>query len=263
MRPARFVPLVLTAALALSLPLLAQPPQGAGAGVPGGPPIGPQWSLGVGVIASPEPYRGIDGVDERVIPVLTVRWKRFTFEGIQARYRLFAAGGWEGEALARVRFLGYDAEDSPFLEGMDDRSPSLDAGLRLAWKPEATEVRLDLLHDVLDESGGAEARLTLSHDFQVRRWRLTPQVEAAWQSADLVDHYYGVEPAEARPGRPAFAPGAAPVFGAGVQAFWFGPGRWDLFAFVRQEWLGGDVGDSPIVASDDQWSGLVAVTYRF
>lgn len=271
--PSRRLPVVLCLAVAAALllaspPAAAQlpddgPPAAAAPGGPPGPPSGPQWTLGVGVIASPEPYRGIDGVDEQVIPVVTLRWGRFSFEGVQARYRLFERGPWEGEAVAQVRFLGYEAEDSPFLEGMEDRDPSLDGGFRVTFQPGPVGARLALLHDLLDESGGAEARLTLFRDFQVRRWRLTPQVEAAWQSDELVDHYYGVRPQEARPGRPAFAPGAAPVFGAGVQAFWFGPGRWAVFAFVQQEWLGGDVGDSPIVASDDQLSGLVAVTYRF
>ncbi|HEX2224316.1 MAG TPA: hypothetical protein VHN15_08925 [Thermoanaerobaculia bacterium] len=47
----------------------------------------PQWSLGIAVISSPEPYLGA-GNETIVVPALAVSYKRFYFRGIGAGYRL-------------------------------------------------------------------------------------------------------------------------------------------------------------------------------
>lgn len=252
--------------LALLVPLLApttsaQPPAG-------GPPAGPQWSVGLGVIGSPEPYVGIDDVEYQAIPVVTFRSGRFAFEGIRLSYALVDAEPWEVKLLAQPRFFGYDAEDSPFLAGMEDREISAEGGVEFTWQPRATGVSLTLLHDLLDRHGGGEAQLALFHDLQVgRRLRLTPQVAAVWQSDDLLDYYFGVRQEEARPGRPAYRPGAQVSWQAGVQAFWLLPWgqeqRWTFFGLVQGERLAGDVERSPIVADDTAVTLLAALTYRF
>lgn len=226
---------------------------------PGGPRNG--WSLGVGVISSPEPYVGAD--DELlVIPVLSVTAGRFSFRGIGASWKLGEWGGFEAEALLRARFGGYEEDDSPFLDGMEDRRFSADLGVELSWEGDPVGIRLVPAVDVLDRSGGAEIALELFTPIQLGPVRLEPRAGAAWQSSDLVGYYYGVRPDEARPGRPAYRPGSTVNGTAGLFAFAPLAERVAFQGFLRYEKLGGEIDDSPIVDDDTALTALVGVSYR-
>ncbi|HSN89114.1 MAG TPA: MipA/OmpV family protein, partial [Thermoanaerobaculia bacterium] len=89
--------------LATAAAALAQPPD----------PNKPQFALGLAVISSPEPYEGADN-ETLVVPAISFSYKRFYFRGIYAGFTLFDQSGIEVDLIARPRFGGYDAEDSPF-----------------------------------------------------------------------------------------------------------------------------------------------------
>lgn len=226
-------------------------------------PPGPRngWSLGVGVISSPEPYVGAE--DELLfIPVLSVTAGRFSFRGIGAAWQLGEWGSFEAEALLRARFGGYEEDDSPFLEGMEDRRFSADLGLELSWEGEHAGLRLVPAVDVLDRSGGGEVALEVFKPIQLGPIRLEPRAGAAWQSSDLVDYYYGVRPSEARPGRPSYRPGSTVNGTVGLFAFAPLAERVVLQSFLRYEKLGSEIDDSPIVDDDSALTALVGVSYR-
>lgn len=225
---------------------------------------GPQWTLGLGLVASPSPYVGVDA-DVFPIPVVGLRWDRFYLQGVRAGYALAPPEGpWRVDLLTQVRFQGYEADDSPFLRGMEDRDFSLDAGVLLGWQGERWSSDLTLLTDVLDESGGQEAALTVARTFRFgRRLQIAPEAGVTWQSEDLVDHYYGVRPDEARPFRPAYEAGSTLDGLVGVQGRYLFARRLSLFYFLRAELLGGEVEDSPIVDDDTAFTALVGLTWAF
>lgn len=242
--------------LLLAIPAVAQPP--------GGPQNGPRngWSLGVAVISSPEPYVGADN-DTLVVPALSVTAGRFSFRGIAAAWKLGEWGDLEAEALVRARFSGYDAEDSPFLEGMEDRRKSADLGLELTWERERFGLRLTPAVDVLGRSDGAEVSLEAFVPFRFGPVRLEPRAGLSWESSDLADYYYGVRPEEARPDRPAYGVGATLNTTAGL--FVFSPlGRRLAFqGFLKLDRLGSEIADSPIVDDATALTAFGAVSYRF
>ncbi|HSF41437.1 MAG TPA: MipA/OmpV family protein, partial [Thermoanaerobaculia bacterium] len=115
-----------------------------------------RWSLGAAVISSPEPYVGADN-ETIVVPALSLSYKRFFFRGIAAGYELFERDGFTAEVVARARFAGYDADDSRFLAGMEDRRKSADVGVELDWKPSRwIGFHLTPVADVLGRSDGQE-----------------------------------------------------------------------------------------------------------
>lgn len=242
---------VLTVVL-LPAAALAQPPGGSRNG----------WSLGIAVISSPEPYVDADN-ETIVVPALSITAGRFSFRGIAAAWRLGEWGDLEAEALLRARFSGYDAEDSPFLEGMEDRRKSADLGVALAWERERFGLRLTPAVDVLGRSDGVEVALEAFVPLRLGPARLEPRLGAAWQSADLVDYYYGVRPEEARPGRPAYRGESTVNATAGL--FLFTPlARRLLFqGFLRLERLGPEIEDSPIVSDATALTAFGGISYRF
>lgn len=238
--------------LAMAAAALAQPPD----------PNKPQFSLGLAVISSPEPYRGTDN-ETLVIPAFSFSYKRFYFRGIYAGFNLFDQNGIEVDLIARPRFGGYDEDDSPFLRGMEDRRISADLGFQVEWEGEHFGLRLTPVTDVLDRSGGQEVAFDVLFPLQRGPFRIEPRIGAVWLSADSADYYYGVRSEEARPGRPAYEPGDTVNLTAGMFAFAPVSQKWIFQGFVEAERLGGNIQDSPIVDQDLGWTAFAGLSYQF
>ncbi len=238
--------------LATSMAAPAQPPD----------PNKPQLALGVAVISSPEPYRGADD-EVLAVPAIMFSYKRFYFRGIYAGFNLLAQGGFEVDLIARPRLDGYDEGDSPFLRGMDDRDISADLGFQVEWEGERFSLRLTPVTDILDRSGGQEVAFEILLPIQRGPFRIEPRVGAVWLSADSADYYYGVRPEEARPGRPAYAPGETVNLTAGVFGFAPVTGRWVAQGFLELEHLGKELQDSPIVDQDLGLTAFAGLSYSF
>ena len=253
MRPKR---IVWAAALAGGLALL--PGRGWAQGMPGS---GTGWSAGLGVVASPRPYVG---TSTRItpIPLVNYRSRRFSFQGLMLGYRLAGDRRLSVDLVARPSLSGYDPEDSSFLAGMRPRRWSVDAGVALSWQGRRLGGRASLVHDVLGRSGGTVASAGLDLLFRAGAWRLRPGAGLSWESASLVDYYYGVRSSEARSWRPAYrGTSTVDVYGSllAVRPLW---GRWSFFALARVRVLGSGATDSPIVERRTDLTGVVAVNAK-
>ena len=247
-------------ALSLGLAGLAAP-----AGAQGRPePDGVQWSIGLGVISSPRPYVGADN-QTRVIPLLDLEYKRFYFRGILAGFRLVEKERFSLDVVGRGQFAGYEEEDSRFLAGMDERRETVEVGLSASWELGAFDLDATVAADALGRSDGAQASLELTWRKLFGRGKggLFPSVGVIWQDADFIDYYAGVEPAEARPGRPAFEGSSALNIGAGLRAFFRMNERARIVGLVRAERLASEYEESPIIDSRWGYFGLVGVAYEF
>ena len=225
-------------------------------------PNKPQFGLGVAVISSPEPYKGTSN-DTLVVPNISFSYKRFYLRGIILGFQLFENDAFELDLVARPRFGGYDADDSRFLEGMEDRRDSADAGFELSWERERIGLQLTAVTDVLGRNDGQEVTFEVKAPLRRGPFRIEPRAGVVWQSQDHVDYFYGVRPDEARPDRPVYEPGDDFSLTAGV--FTFAPvTRKIVFqGFARVDRFGSEIKDSPIVGRDYGWIGFAGLTYQF
>jgi len=221
-----------------------------------------QLALGVGVIASPRPHVGADS-EIFPIPLLGIRYKSFFFEGVRAGFRFSPAERFELATFLGARFDGLDPDDSVALEGMNEASTSADFGVEAKGIWRHAEVGLTALTDVLGESGGQEVELEVSFPFRPASWRLAASVSANYQSGALVDHYYGVDRDEIRPGRPAYRAGDTVNLGIGFRGARRWSNGWMLLMSVDWERLGDAITDSPIVEDDETVGGFVGLTFTF
>lgn len=259
-------------ALALTILLFsatsrAQSPAGEGSGdapATTTPPAQLRWSLGLGVISSPRPYVGADN-KITPIPLLELYYKKFYVQGIQAGYHFIDTGTFTFDARVGFVFAALDPDDSPFLEGMNERNPSIDAGFVFDWKPGKYRLSTSLYTDILGNSKGQEAAVDFSRMwiFNRYRWGISPSVGVVWQSSNLVDYYVGVTPEEARPWRPEYRGHSALNFRSSVFAFFNLTMRVQLNALLRIQRLDDEIFDSPIVDDRRGVFGLLGVTYRF
>jgi outer membrane protein len=219
-------------------------------------------SLGAGVVVTPKPYLDADS-EILPLPVIGLRYKAFYFEGIRMGVRGRPRPHLELDGFVQVRFDGYEEDDSPALAGMADRDMSMDAGFGVAGKWDGAEVGLTLLVDALDESGGHELDLSVGFPFEAGRWRLKPSATVAFQSEDLVDHYYGVLPGEATADRPEYAGEDTINLRIGLQAVRPFDSGWSLLLKAEMVAFGDEIKASPIVDDKLGLRARAAAFYTF
>jgi outer membrane protein len=193
--------------------------------------------------------------------VLDLEYERFYFRGILAGFQLIERGNFRLDVIGRGQFAGYDEGDSSFLAGMDERRETIEVGLSAAWQLGELELEATVAADALGRSDGTQAslELTWSKVFGRGKGGLFPGVGVVWQDADFIDYYAGVNPAEARSGRPAFQGRSALNIGAGLRGFFKVADRVRIVGLVRAERLASEYEESPIIDSRWGYFGLVAL----
>lgn len=220
---------------------------------------GAQWSLGLGVVGSPRPYVGADA-EITPVPLFGVRAGRFFFETVRIGVRAVDTRHFDMDVLAQARFDGHEEDDSKFLAGMAERRMSADAGLRLKGSWDHFETTFTAMTDALSRHDGQELGLVFGFPMKAGGWTITPGLGAEWQSDDLADYYYGVEPDEALPSRPAYEVGSTvnPRVELSLRKP-FGGRKWTFFSTLTQEWLGSEIRDSPIVDGSSTFGGFIGI----
>ena len=236
-------------------------PQGAPEAVPG-VPANLELSLGGGVILAPRPYEGASAAIIPV-PVVNVRYKRLFAEGIRGGVRFLQSGQLTGNAYLQANFEGLDSTDSPYLEGMTNRSMSADAGAELVYRARPVGFRFNVLSDVLGRNSGQEVSLQALTGAPLGRGSfLLAGIGPRWVSATRVDYYYGVSSSEARPDRPEYRGTSSWNWDLSIGANVRVTGKWSLFALFSREAFGSAIENSPVVSGPAAYSMITSLTYR-
>lgn len=223
-------------------------------------------ALGAGLRVGQSPYFANDSDDERLsdlVPLYLFEGEYLFARGTAGGLHLVKKNGLELNLLTRYRFLELDPDSNAFYEGLESRDQTLDAGVEFALRKEWGELIFDWVADTLDRSNGQEASVSYRYRFNTGPWSISPYVSWSWQDANLTNYYYGVSEAEARPDRPAYAPGESQWIEFGLNTAWHVSDRIVFFANVG--FAGGDsvVNNSPLVEENGRSAGLVGGTYLF
>jgi len=221
-----------------------------------------QWSVGGGFIASPRPYIGTDP-KLFPIPVVGLRYKRWFVQGIRGGYDVLRKGAFTGSVFAQARFAGLEPEASPFLEGMETRKKSADAGGELVYRGRPIGFRAGFIADMLGRSKGQELSLLAVTGAPLGRLLVLVGAGPRWVSANRIDYYYGVKGEEARPWRPAYEGAATWNFDINLTVRLKISEKWRLFTLVNREGFGSGIRNSPLVDQDAAYSLVTSLTYDF
>lgn len=228
--------------------------------------LGENGSIGVGVGAVVQglPYRGASGARINPIPIVTYVSENLAVVGPQITYSMARSGRTRVAATLRARFPAYDEDDADVLEGLGDRDIAALAGVQVdVGLTDTATLSFSYEHDILDTIGGGEATVSLRRSFDLGAMSLTPSFGARWTAEDLVAHDFGVPTSAALPGRPAYAPGDAIYFEAGVASRTQLTDDLQLVLNLGAQWFDDEVTDSPIVEDDLRVSGVVGLVYSF
>jgi outer membrane scaffolding protein for murein synthesis (MipA/OmpV family) len=230
------------------IPIIDAPPQ-----TPG---------LGGGVRVSASPYVGQEaGYD--LVPLYLYEGKFLFAHGTNFGAHLFRNDTFELNLLVRYRFAQLDPDGSDFLDGIEKRDQAWDGGISGVVRGKWGQLKLDWVTDLTNTHNGNEVDLTYRYRFDIGNWMISPYATGMWLDADLTDYYFGVSPAEARPGRPAYVPGAAFNFEWGVNTWYQLTEHVFMFANVGFRGFDSSIQNSPLVAEDTVALAFAGAGYMF
>jgi MipA family protein len=222
-------------------------------------------SAGLGYVLRVEPSPYKDATTRLEIkPLFLYEGERVFLHSSRAGVKLFDSPEQRLDLFLDKRLEGFPLKSPPAsLSGMAVRNSSTDAGLSYRYKQPWGTLQAELLHGVSDTQSGTEARLGYSTEAQSGRWTLRPSVTLAWRNAKLNDYYYGVTPAEATPGRPAYSAGAGLNASLGLYTTYQLSQNWRLLGGASATLLSGSIKDSPVVSKRFLPSVYVGAAYDF
>jgi outer membrane protein len=149
-------------------------------------------------------------------------------------------------------------------DNLSPRRMAVLAGMEYSVYLGNTSVSVQWLHDVIGVHQGQEVRLGLDRRFRYQQNQFTLAGGAVWQSAKVIDYYYGLDLGELEQS-PELAYRAGDSTTPYVRLGWRRPisQGWTLQATVHHKWLGSAVTASPLVAQDSSTTVFVGGVYHF
>lgn len=217
---------------------------------------------GAGVILKGQPYKGVRS-KVYPVPMFGYEGSRLYMYGISGGYRLIKGKSWSIGPVFQPRFMGYEAGDSRDLAGMDDRDWTLDLGAAWSWRTDYGQIAVSWVTDILGRHKGHEVDFSYTIMFPLAGFDIIPSAGVEYQSSNLVDYYYGVQPDERRAGRPAYEAHGAfdPYIRLAVRRVL--NERWTLLLGGQIDWFDSEIKDSPIVEDSYDLSLLAGLLYSF
>ena len=218
--------------------------------------------VGPGAWVTVEPYKGMHTIVYPV-PVVAAVSAPFYFFIDTAGCRVFSDSNMTFDLIGKIRTDGYDADRSEDFDGMHDRHMSFDVGGEFGISGDWGNLYTRILTDALAQHEGQEFRVTYVKPFKFEKSKISPSLGFALLSNNLANYYYGVRDDEARPGRPAYDPGASVNWFVGLDANYQLNDNWTLITSITYYWLDSNIRNSPIVDKDYTISILAGAMYRF
>ena len=223
-------------------------------------------ALGGGFRFGQSPYFATDNEDQRqldLVPLYLYQGKYLFFRGTSGGIHIVRNDTFEFNLYTRYRFQKLDPDSNIFYAGLEERKQSLDAGFEFGIHQKWGQIKLDWVTDTLDRHNGQEARIVYRYNFDAGPWSFSPYISSTWQNANLTNYYFGVDPSEALPGRPAYAPGESQWISFGLNTSWQATDRTLFFGNFGFGGAGSEIVDSPLVEEASFASVFVGGTFMF
>ncbi len=230
------------------------------------PWIGGELMIGLAAIGKQEIYKGV-GSEFGAAPFLRYINGPFelqTYDRINAIYQFYRTDNFS-VAVNGSFFTGegYEADDSDYLDGMDELNTLHYVGLEVESRFNGWEFGFDITQDISGEHKGQEAEISISYQWIAAGFEFSPSIGMTWLSKKTVDYYYGVSSTEATAGRPFYAPGASYELSADLMVQRPIFGNFTAVGIVGISTFGNEITDSPLVEENYEISGILGVMYTF
>lgn len=219
--------------------------------------------MGVGVSSSTSPYKGISSVT-MPLPDVELTYKSAFIEGITMGYNVYDTKTLQVGVILLPVLAGYQSKDSHELSGMDNRTMSLEGGLRMKYTFENSFLSSMVSRDISGTTDGYTINAAYNYTLlETQNSGLSLYVGAEYLSDKKSDYYYGVKAKEATLTRPHYhADGALNPFIGLTQIFAFSE-TWSIIANIEYKHFDSAIYKSPIVDDHYQLAGYLSIMYTF
>jgi outer membrane protein len=220
------------------------------------------WGVGLGIISEDEGYTEL-GSDSMAVPIFIVNYGKFYLMGPKFGYQLYGNDNYTFGLTGNYRLDGYEAEDSPYLMGMDDRDGTLDIGVEYSYDTGFGKIGIEVVADALGEHEGYQADISFSYPINFDNGQLSPYIGAEYRSDDLVNYYYGVKSTEATQIRQFYQADSAVNLVMGIRSTWFSGPHHRFVAMLQFKAFDDSIKDSPIIDADHAYNMIFGYAYVF
>lgn len=229
--------------------------------------------LGVGVLSLPV-YSGSDSEETRVLPLISVRYKRFFLGGVPGSPAPAGLGFYlfEDNTVSLAGLVSRDVDnpreelDDTNLNGLGDIEATTHAGLFMTYRIDWLSINASVLSDVGGNEKGTIARLGIKATHRAtRRLMLSAGPGLSWGNDDYMFTSFGIDQEQA-----ISADHDHYQIGSGIATLQFflsahyqmNP-NWSLGASLTAARLQGDAADSPVVQKKNQNRYALLFMYIF
>lgn len=223
------------------------------------------WTIGMGAIWSPSPYRDYSN-KAWPMPLVSYEGKSFYVRGASLGYRLFTTGSDEFSVIASPlgnRFIHDDTND-PRLRRLSDRDISGIAGVAWLHRANWGVLQASAQKEFTGHGGGEVLDANYSFPMKEGSLLLTPTLGVTYDTGAINNYYYGISAADAsRSGLSFYRAGSGSMPYLGMSATYKLSRSWLTSAGVRYARLPDAVKDSPMVDADHTESYFISLSYIF
>lgn len=226
------------------------------------------WGLGLGVVSSQKAYTDMDS-ETRVIPFISYENEYIEVLGPNLKYKLPSfelndSNKFNFNLVGEYDFSDNDPDETPILNGMEERDGGFWVGAQVEWQNEFVNVSLELLTEAAGDSDGSIFNLGFERTWHIgERYMLTPRVVLSRVDKNYVDYYYGVRADEVRIGRPFYQGEAGLNTEVGVRGIYRIDQKQMIMLDLAVTSLATEIKDSPLVDSSTESRVMLGYIYRF
>ena len=223
-------------------------------------------TIGAGPYIQTQPYKGVEDI---LVPspvfffdnsLFYVRWTRFGMYFLGDKGEEFS---WAFSLTAQPRTFGYKTKNVSYLQGMTDRETSLEGGLAFSALYKDANLELLALTDILGRPDLWVYTLNIGYEYALGKTTFYPSFGATYQSDKFVNYYYGVNPSETALTRPLYTPKGGTLLTAQTYINYALTQSYDILFNARADFMPPSATNSPIVAENVIYSGMISLLYTF
>lgn len=163
-------------------------------------------------------------------------------------------------SLTDTSRLGYKIVD---MSQLHKRRMAGLVGLEYSYVLDDWDLQAQWVHDATDIHSGSEARLAVARHYRWDRHWLVLSLGANWQSAEVVDYYYGVRADEVPDVEGVYRGRAGISSVARIDWRYALSERWSLTFTGSYRQLADEISRSPIIEDDKVTTGFIGGVYHF
>lgn len=219
--------------------------------------------IGAGISSSTSPYKGISNVTIP-LPDIELSYKSAFIEGINMGYNFYDTKTLQVGVVLLPTLLGYKTKDSDSMSGMENRTMSLEGGLRLHYNFEHSFLSSSFSQDISGTTEGYTFNTVYNYTLcETHNLALSLYTGLEYLSDKKSDYYYGVKEKEATLSRASYhANGALNPF-IGLTYIVTFHQKWSILTNVEYKYFDSSIFKSPIIDEHYQVAGYLALMYSF